>query len=172
MICFQIVSLRYWAQPNFLNIIQVIRCDLLSNCIFEILSTTELNLLRHGPLLWFAFKLYLWDIEHNENILKYCRDRVVICFQIVSLRYWAQQKLTASMSIWSCDLLSNCIFEILSTTLTILDTGYFGCDLLSNCIFEILSTTYQIKSPESSELWFAFKLYLWDIEHNGHYGIY
>ena len=42
---------------------------------------------------------------------------------------------------YSCELLLNCIFEILSTTALNLWKSGLCCELLLNCIFEILSTT-------------------------------
>ena len=141
VICFQIVSLTYWTQLLQQMLQQIIRCDLLSNCIFDVLNTTLLKEFMNCIMLWFAFKLYLWRIEHNRIGFNTFNCSVVICFQIVSLTYWTQQ---------------------LSIFLESLEC----CDLLSNCIFDVLNTTAMILPRNKNVLWFAFKLYLWRIEHN------
>ena len=41
---------------------------------------------------------------------------VVNCFQIVSLTYWSQHKRLNKLADQGCELLSNCIFDILVTT--------------------------------------------------------
>ena len=116
-------------------------CELLLNCIFEILSTTVFVVHISCDLLWIAFELYLWDIEHNPTRSAHLSVPVVNCFWIVSLRYWAQPG-------WWRTTSEKC------------------CELLLNCIFEILSTTGRILGRWKSLLWIAFELYLWDIEHN------
>jgi len=164
--CFQIVSLIYWAQlPHRFSAFSLC-CELLSDCIFDILSTTRrCNFLVFGQLwiafrlylwyiehnwasvqvpslpLWIAFRLYLWYIEHNHLISNTFCTLVVNCFQIVSLIYWAQP-----------------VFEVYDRAAS--------CELLSDCIFDILSTTYGMCKPKEARLWIAFRLYLWYIEHN------
>jgi len=139
--CFQIVSLIYWAQRCGNASEKVIGCELLSDCIFDILSTTKAGVTLDTTTLWIAFRLYLWYIEHNwHQFLPKC-DKVVNCFQIVSLIYWAQQDLYKVVMGASCELLSDCIFDILSTTRGVVNDAY-------------------------RELWIAFRLYLWYIEHN------
>ena len=113
--CFQIVSLTYWSQHNSWIPIVITCCELLSNCIFDILVTTSRSKRAWLQLLWIAFKLYLWHIGHNHfliissslllwiafklylwhighNIKGWISwpIRVVNCFQIVSLTYWSQ----------------------------------------------------------------------------------
>ena len=217
VICFQIVSLTYWTQLCIFKIKTTKCCDLLSNCIFDVLNTTLHNLPRMGIWLWFAFKLYLWRIEHNFKIIHTRLNNVVICFQIVSLTYWTQLNCLYWKSVYCCDLLSNCIFDVLNTTYGAMgnDSGmlwfafklylwriehnifihittyycvvicfqivsltywtqHFSsrskrndcCDLLSNCIFDVLNTTKVFEIEYNEALWFAFKLYLWRIEHN------
>ena len=141
MNCFWIVSLRYWAQQCSLRLAQRLRCELLLNCIFEILSTTRPWGGTSRNLLWIAFELYLWDIEHNFAGGSCGPLWVVNCFWIVSLRYWAQPTADMTMRV-------------------------FSCELLLNCIFEILSTTWRGRVKVRHQLWIAFELYLWDIEHN------
>ncbi len=63
---------------------------------------------------------------------------VVNCFQIVSLSYWTQLFLKGCMISLCCELLSNCIFELLDTTLREPFGTVSCCELLSNCIFELL----------------------------------
>jgi len=139
--CFWIVSLRDWAQLWKQAVILWLRCELLLNCIFERLSTTELTQNIQNRMLWIAFELYLWEIEHNGMELINMDLLVVNCFWIVSLRDWAQ-----------LDKLP--LF------------GKNRCELLLNCIFERLSTTWSPPLLDLALLWIAFELYLWEIEHN------
>ena len=139
--CFQIVSLTYWAQLYAFLPLLGWGCELLSDCIFDLLSTTLHHIFQATSLLWIAFRLYLWPTEHNESGLIKSMSLVVNCFQIVSLTYWAQRNGSIKRSLNSCELLSDCIFDLLSTT-TILFRKYF-------CL-----------------LWIAFRLYLWPTEHN------
>ena len=114
-------------------------CDLLSNCIFDVLKNnqffwsiinwivvicfqivsltywkTTVNLyILHLYQLWFAFKLYLWRIE--KQLLRYVR-RIEV----------------------SCDLLSNCIFDVLKNNFGILQRGCFNVVIC----FQIVSLTY------------------------------
>ena len=140
VICFQNVSLIYWYST------------------FEKWKSIKTE-------LWFAFKMYLWfiDIQHADaftqgtaccDLLSKCifdllifnwtyvwnrADKVVICFQNVSLIYWYSTRkhgfstmfrlwFAFKMYLWfidiqlyehqiylvnSCDLLSKCIFDLL-----------------------------------------------------------
>ena len=113
---------------------------MLSNCIFDVL-------------------------KNNDSMMRVITNMVVICFQIVSLTYWKttlkpyrRQVLRLwfafKLYLWriekqhiqwnfrmkdSCDLLSNCIFDVLKNNyfFRFFDCG-FCCDLLSNCIFDVL----------------------------------
>ena len=114
--CFQIVSLTYWAQLACKAFSTRKCCELLSDCIFDLLSTTLNALLAEAIMLWIAFRLYLWPTEHNYDPWGVSRKRVVNCFQIVSLTYWAQRKVPARAAPICCELLSDCIFDLLSTT--------------------------------------------------------
>ena len=141
MNCLQIVSLIYWAQLELSLIVIIRSCELLTDCIFDILSTT-LNIIGFViSSLWIAYRLYLWYIEHNRIFHYQIALQVVNCLQIVSLIYWAQQYLYWLSKIKSCELLTDCIFDILSTT-----------NRSSNSTFIML--------------WIAYRLYLWYIEHN------
>ena len=192
VICFQIVSLTYWKTtsifiPNSLALLwfafklylwriekqrygfintNIGSCDLLSNCIFDVL-------------------------KNNVQRTRTCDNSVVICFQIVSLTYW---KTTNSRFNWStcwlwfafklylwriekqlkysaccfslrCDLLSNCIFDVLKNN--ILPSSH--CLKAVVICFQIVSLTYwkttvYLFQVRLIVLWFAFKLYLWRIE--------
>ena len=116
-------------------------CELLSFCIFEILNTVPLLIQLITVLLWIAFILYLWNIEHSCSNCTCIHITVVNCFHFVSLKYWTQ---------WT-----SCLFRVC-----------FGCELLSFCIFEILNTVYGDLSFQYIKLWIAFILYLWNIEHS------
>ena len=66
---------------------------------------------------------------------------VVISFHFVSLTCWTQSCQKSNASVWRCDFLSFCIFDLLNT----INTGDVGLTRL---------------------LWFPFILYLWLVEHN------
>ena len=141
MNCFQIVSLTYWAQRRSGSSVSKVCCELLSDCIFDLLSTTIRRSTRKTLLLWIAFRLYLWPTEHNSAFVEQGQTLVVNCFQIVSLTYWAQRAGAGQYNLERCELLSDCIFDLLSTTL------------------------FQ-QPPLRALLWIAFRLYLWPTEHN------
>ena len=192
-------------------------CDLLSNCIFDVLKnnaaaaeevlkrvvicfqivsltywkTTHGGIWGYLPQLWFAFKLYLWRIEKQPEMIRIASfigcdllsncifdvlknniinvfpppTIVVICFQIVSLTYWKTTVWPVELMPHSCDLLSNCIFDVLKNNLIFYTPQKF---LVVIC-FQIVSLTYwkttlKEKASNDGRLWFAFKLYLWRIE--------
>ncbi len=139
--CFQIVSLTYWSQLPEKTVHFLTGCELLSDCIFDILVTTWVTFLKSKPMLWIAFRLYLWHIGHNHTLGCTWRTGVVNCFQIVSLTYWSQ---------------------LIALPLYFLSR----CELLSDCIFDILVTTNDASPSIRSLLWIAFRLYLWHIGHN------
>ena len=192
VICFQIVSLTYWKTTNWCLLRQGIllwfafklylwriekqltwhewprndSCDLLSNCIFDVLknnatyntnscslvvicfqivsltywkTTLRATRTNRAPL-WFAFKLYLWRIE-KQQYKKFYQRR------------------------FGCDLLSNCIFDVLKNN----TSKFLSLKFLVVICFQIVSltywkTTYLYPTNNLSLLWFAFKLYLWRIE--------
>jgi len=144
--CFQIVSLKYWSQRIGLLVWIRLRCELLSDCIFEILVTAIGTLLDLFLLLWIAFRLYLWNIGHSGCIIWVVRTTVVNCFQIVSLKYWSQLQ-------------------------TRVERLRPSCELLSDCIFEILVTACHQEEASHSRLWIAFRLYLWNIGHSGNWRV-
>ena len=166
MNCFQIVSLTYWTQRSLWARPGGHCCELLSDCIFDLLNTTPLRLVSSPAALWIAFRLYLWLIEHNhiEGVVN--PEHVVNCFQIVSLTYWTQLCSFAILITPSCELLSDCIFDLLNTT-NLRDLSVERCcELLSDCIFDLLNTTQLRPGQVLLLLWIAFRLYLWLIEHN------
>ena len=141
-------------------------CDLLSDCIFD--------LLIHSV------------IQPNCN-----RYQVVICFQIVSLTYWftaQRHNLLVIAPLWfafrlylwlidsqqiqdswkpkpCCDLLSDCIFDLL------IHSNHSPVIVIAYVVicFQIVSLTYWFtavgyKCNIVVWLWFAFRLYLWLID--------
>ena len=149
-----------------MSFFQISGCDLLSNCIFDVL-------------------------KNNPGDLTVFKSKVVICFQIVSLTYWkttGQGRRRCGIALWfafklylwriekqrdgisqdtesSCDLLSNCIFDVLKNNCRAPPTHR---TLVVIC-FQIVSLTYwkttvQPRLFYHMSLWFAFKLYLWRIE--------
>jgi len=186
--CFQIVSLRYWwhhwcLQENSpsgcellsdcifevlvtprQNIIPYQRgCELLSDCIFEVLVTPNPEFLGWMDRLWIAFRLYLWGIGDTLEVITFFISSVVNCFQIVSLRYWWHQIIAGQSYSVSCELLSDCIFEVLVTPFMPNSICFYRCELLSDCIFEVLVTPEEGKHVAKHVLWIAFRLYLWGI---------
>ena len=165
VICFQIVSLTYWFTAPFVKVVMMhklwfafrlylwlidsqlvavssdlsVCCDLLSDCIFDLLI-------------------------HSVNVKKGKGKRVVICFQIVSLTYWFtalailenlegmlwfafrlylwlidSQPEHYQTKIWPrCDLLSDCIFDLLIHSTAIRRVIW----LLVVICFQIVSLTY------------------------------
>jgi len=139
--CFRFVSLKDWTQWRFRFNQETTCCELLSICIFERLNTVFNKLWMYLPMLWIAFDLYLWKIEHSLHRRRSYWYLVVNCFRFVSLKDWTQSGITINPSSHSCELLSICIFERLNTV-------------------EI------DKRSEKDPLWIAFDLYLWKIEHS------
>ena len=130
VICFLIVSLTYWLQHKTV----LIYCLIVVIC-FLIVSLTYWLQLTFPTLQSFT---------------------VVICFLIVSLTYWLQQISFPVCTQDCCDLLSNCIFDLLITAIRQLLYYRFSCDLLSNCIFDLLITAVPRFTATRSPLWFAF----------------
>ena len=114
--CSQIVSLKYCWHPKIKWDKVFEGCELLSNCIFEILLTSYgINAVTTFEL-WIALKLYLWNIADIFSDMNHHYVYVVNCSQIVSLKYCWHPGWTENSTVWSCELLSNCIFEILLTS--------------------------------------------------------
>ena len=88
-------------------------CDLLSKCIFDLLINTYMNFCWIIQLLWFAFKMYLWLID------KYPHTH-------------------ARTYIYSCDLLSKCIFDLLINT----SAFVISCLCVVVICFQNVSLTY------------------------------
>ena len=140
-------------------------CDLLSECIFDLLLSNlknwhsllavvvicfqNVSLIYCYPTgcflhdridkLWFAFRMYLWFIAIQQccsllsqsascDLLSECIFdlllsnyvlvfeivlQVVICFQNVSLIYCYPTKIVIGTDSEGCDLLSECIFDLL-----------------------------------------------------------
>jgi len=139
--CFQIVSLTLEPQQSGASFFISDSCELLSDCIFDIGTTTTIWTTPNALLLWIAFRLYLWHWNHNILFVVPECLLVVNCFQIVSLTLEPQQFAYGNSEGRSCELLSDCIFDIGTTTL-----------LPFCCVFD--------------ELWIAFRLYLWHWNHN------
>ena len=122
VICFQILSLTTFLQllMNFLhqqsscdllsnfifdNVLTIVllslkmrlSCDLLSNFIFDNVLTISSGVNRCSPLLWFAFKFYLWQRSYNKFTTTKTHKTVVICFQILSLTTFLQCRLVLSV---------------------------------------------------------------------------
>ena len=137
----QIVSLKYWKQLALITNCEMLCCEFLTNCIFEVLKTVNNQLNMNNNALWIPYKLYLWSIENSflsVVILVFC---VVNSLQIVSLKYWKQCRPCRLQAAHRCEFLTNCIFEVLKTVVVII------------AFITIL-------------LWIPYKLYLWSIENS------
>ena len=167
--CFQIVSLTYRSQPAQLFVDISYSCELLSDCIFDIPITTPIFNTLVSRRLWIAFRLYLWHTDHNSRLSFFISRAVVNCFQIVSLTYRSQLIATSQEPQYSCELLSDCIFDIPITTIAYKLPNDLRCELLSDCIFDIPITTVGQNVVDGWELWIAFRLYLWHTDHNNNH---
>ena len=188
---FWILSLKYWAQLASCGLTCRRSCELLLNCIFEILSTAcqifinpigllwiafELYLwnIEHSfivtkpseLLLWIAFELYLWNIEHSKQVKTIDTYCVVNCFWIVSLKYWAQQVKTLQVRLQVVNCFWIVSLKYWAQRIRHHEVVIYCCELLLNCIFEILSTALRLSHSQGCQLWIAFELYLWNIEHS------
>ena len=218
VICFQIVSLTYWKttgylwyhliwqlwfafklylwriekQPLYITSKLLTCCDLLSNCIFDVLKNNILLRKSDDACVVICFQIVSLTYWKTTQVPRYLSDRsVVICFQIVSLTYWKttwQSKYPLTSKLWfafklylwriekqhwqsqspilhCCDLLSNCIFDVLKNN----RVWWYSEETLVVICFQIVSLTYWKTTFKASDkffekLWFAFKLYLWRIE--------
>ena len=122
--------------------------------------------MKDHRLLWIAFILYLWRIEHSMATNFNYYDTVVNCFHFVSLTYWTQLFSDKECKSLCCELLSFCIFDVLNTAELYQAVLNDCCELLSFCIFDVLNTAGIIKVSFNRLLWIAFILYLWRIEHS------
>ena len=139
--CFQNVSLAYRLQFRATYKSETYCCELLSKCIFGISFTMIVFQNVRWLLLWIAFKMYLWHIVYNFVPVQRPKFLVVNCFQNVSLAYRLQSQM------YYCSAL-------------------FSCELLSKCIFGISFTIYSQLNIRRVTLWIAFKMYLWHIVYN------
>jgi len=119
-------------------------------------------------LLWFAFKFYLWQRSYKDHNVKLVTEKVVICFQILSLTTFLQVLLLCAiptavvicfqilslttflqafwnelMNSYCCDLLSSFIFDNVLTRVKRQERAQERCDLLSNFIFDNVLTRVQ-----------------------------
>ena len=102
VICFQIVFYRSLKHHNLWQMILLLRCDLLSNCILSIFETPFTTEFTNLQLLWFAFKLYFIDLWNTHWLNIEFTSGVVICFQIVFYRSLKHRQ--CSKFLIDCDL--------------------------------------------------------------------
>ena len=97
--------------------------------------------------MWFAFILYLWNCSQHLNVVKMVQ---IVC----------------------CDLLLFCIFEIAHNIWCIV---FIGRSVVVICFYfvslKLLTTSSELKITESTLLWFAFILYLWNCSQHHSLGI-
>ena len=137
---FQIVFLREQSQVvNCLPSFQI-GCELISNCIFTWAITSELKAKSLIGLLWIDFKLYFYVSNHKLEVVLSRTYPVVNWFQIVFLREQSQDFKDATIS-------------------------YFSCELISNCIFTWAITSIEISAFTPLPLWIDFKLYFYVSNH-------
>ena len=89
------------------------RCDLLTECIFDVWNHKSSHHTSSFCMLWFAYRMYLWCVESQEVI-------------------------ASGTSLLCCDLLTECIFDVWNHKSSIVSSiVYFRCDLLTECIFDV-----------------------------------
>ena len=113
---FQIMFLFLVRQRQFVQSLQLSRCELISNYVLIFGSTTSTFIGPHMPLLWIDFKLcsYFW---FDNNIIGISRlMQVVNWFQIMFLFLVRQQSFFNSPACNSCELISNYVLIFGSTT--------------------------------------------------------
>ena len=88
--CFHFVSLLCWQQSVKSEYKNYFCCELLSFCIFALLTTVINETLTHGIVLWIAFILYLCFVDNSITTIVKKEIKVVNCFHFVSLLCWQQ----------------------------------------------------------------------------------
>ena len=139
--CFQNVSLTCRFQFFFVGVKQYICCELLSKCIFDMSLSILTEIIAPDCRLWIAFKMYLWHVAFNTKQGRRENAEVVNCFQNVSL---------------------TCRFQLPANTFW----GVACCELLSKCIFDMSLSIWCVWWWWRSQLWIAFKMYLWHVAFN------
>ena len=139
MICFQNLYLWYSDTTDIYGQLVAVGCDLLSKFISLIFWYNQRNFSHFKRKLWFAFKIYIFDIL-------------------------IQQAYTVSVNTSSCDLLSkfiSLIFWYNALHITLWEHTVVIC--FQNLYLWYSDTTSRLTVVQNRELWFAFKIYIFDI---------
>ena len=107
---FQIVFLREQSQEWSFIWLNLISCELISNCIFTWAITRAISMKLIPLMLWIDFKLYFYVSNHKRKPHIFKEIIVVNWFQIVFLREQSQVHVCLWRNRWRCELISNCIF--------------------------------------------------------------
>ena len=107
---FQIVFLREDSQASQKTPFAKACCELISNCIFTWGFTSFFFIDLQNIKLWIDFKLYFYVRIHKKNVNNDKFRSVVNWFQIVFLREDSQDINNTILNVFSCELISNCIF--------------------------------------------------------------
>ena len=117
-------------------------------------------------VLWIPYKLYLWSIENSHEFLILNNQTVVNSLQIVSLKYWKQSFITNfefDNVVNSLQIVSLKYWKQWTSQPNALN---YSCEFLTNCIFEVLKTVLLFFLMQMLLLWIPYKLYLWSIENS------
>ena len=129
------------------------------NCIFVLWNTAISKISRHRELLWFAFKIVSLCCETQPIILLMLRIWVVICFQNCIFVLWN----TAQLFEYSEKEVLWFAFKIVSLCcetqlMCIASITPYSCDLLSKLYLCVVKHSKSIKWRLTTMLWFAFKI--------------
>ena len=113
---FQIMFLFLVRQRQFVQSLQLSRCELISNYVLIFGSTTSTFIGPHMPLLWIDFKLCSYFWFDNKSINGSGDFIVVNWFQIMFLFLVRQLDSILLLHKLSCELISNYVLIFGSTT--------------------------------------------------------
>ena len=107
---FQFVFLREDSQALTLGMFIKCSCELISICIFTWGFTRAISFLLLRLALWIDFNLYFYVRIHKNEYVIIQANAVVNWFQFVFLREDSQDLQTERLYLYSCELISICIF--------------------------------------------------------------
>ena len=165
MSCFQIVSLPSSLTTMSVNPVMRWSCELLSNCIFTEFSDNAARTMPRPFRVVSCFQIvslpsslttvFVADVDHVKLWVAFKLYLYRVLWQLVAIAYNGRH---------SCELLSNCIFTEFSDNYLL----HRVTQLIVVSCFQIVSlpsslTTDHNICPMETELWVAFKLYLYRV---------
>ncbi len=127
-------------------------------------DTTPMNFCLQKLQLWFAFKIYIFDILIQQIKLVFACQGVVICFQNLYLWYSDTTLSSRRWQVTCCDLLSKFISLIFwYNFLRYLVHHIRVVICFQNLYLWYSDTTLNLNLKRNAQLWFAFKIYIFDI---------